>query len=299
MDLTPWIPSLTTTSLLGIALWLGRYVIKTRLTNAVTHEFNTKLEAMRSEFRQREELLKGDLRSKEADIAALRAGVMNAMASRQIAIDKRRLDAIDQLWAAVTALAPAKVVSSFMAAFNFEATAEEAARNLKFRQLFEAIGTTFDLRGLDLSGAAKARPFVSGMAWALYSGYSAICGVGLVKLQILKSGVEGKDLLRTDVIARLVKTALPHRSASIDQHGDAAYYGLLDELEERLLEEFRKMLAGEETDKAGLERAAEILKLSTELSGATRESVLPPNVMFDPTSNLLRPPGSVGGRGST
>lgn len=129
MDLTPWIPSVMTTSLLGIALWLGRNVIKTRLTNAVAHEFNTKLEAMRSEFRQREELLKADLRSKEADIAALRAGVMNAMASRQMAIDKRRLDAIDQLWAAVTALAPAKVVSSFMAVFNFEATAAEAARN--------------------------------------------------------------------------------------------------------------------------------------------------------------------------
>ncbi len=299
MDLTPWIPSVMTTSLLGIALWLGRNVIKTRLTNAVAHEFNTKLEAMRSEFRQREELLKADLRSKEADIAALRAGVMNAMASRQMAIDKRRLDAIDQLWAAVTALAPAKVVSSFMAVFNFEATAAEAARNRQFRQLFEAMGTSFDLKSLDLSGAAKARPFVSSMAWALYSAYSAICGVGLIKLQILKSGVEGKDWLRTDVIAKLVRTALPHRSASIDQHGDAAYYGLLDELEQRLLEEFRKMLAGEETDKAGLERAAEILKLSTEISGAARESGLPPNITFDPTSSLLRPPGSVGGRGST
>ena len=84
----------------------------------------------------------------------------------------------------------------------------------------------------------------------------------------------------------------------IDQDGDAAYANLLDEIEELLLEEFRKMLVGEETDKAGLERAAEILRLSRELSKRTAQGELP-NLPFDPTSGLPRPPGSVGGRGST
>ncbi len=212
MDVGQWIPPVITTSLLGAALWLGRNVIKIRLTNSVAHEFNTKLEAMRSEFRRGEELLKADLRSKEAEIAALRAGVLEAMASRQIAIDKRRLDAIDQLWASVTGLAPAKALSSFMAVFHFEPTAAEAARNPQFRQLFEVMGTRFDFKSLDLREAAKARPFVSSMAWALYSAYSAICAINVAELQILKSGLDGKDLMRTDVVVKLVKAALPHRS---------------------------------------------------------------------------------------
>lgn len=280
MDVTPWIPSITTTSLLAVALWLGRNVIKTRLTKSVEHEFNTKLEALRSEFRQREELLKADLRSKETDIATLRSGVMDAMASRHMAMDKRRLEAVDQLWSAVTAQAPAKAVASFMAVLKFEAVAEEAARNREFRQIFEAMGLGCDPKTFDLSGAAKARPFVSSMAWALYSAYSAIAGVAVIKLQAIKSGIGAKDFSSKEVVAKLVKAALPHRSRYIDEHGDVAYYYLLDELEQRLLEECRKMLAGEETDKTGLERAAEIVKLSTQLSESSREGALPPNTAF-------------------
>lgn len=92
-----WIPSLITTGLLAFALWLGRKLIVTRLAKSVEHEFNTKLEAVRAEFREKDELLKADLRLKESEIAALRGGAMTAMASRQMAVDKRRLEAVDQL----------------------------------------------------------------------------------------------------------------------------------------------------------------------------------------------------------
>ena len=105
MDLISWLPSVTTTALLALALWLGRNLIATRLVKSVEHEFNTKLESLRAELRKNEEeLFKADLRSKEAEIAALRGGAMTAMASRQVALDKRRLDAVDQLWSALTAL---------------------------------------------------------------------------------------------------------------------------------------------------------------------------------------------------
>lgn len=97
MDLISWLPSVTTTALLALALWLGRNLIATRLVKSVEHEFNTKLESLRAELRKNEELFKADLRSKEAEIAALRGGAMTAMASRQVALDKRQLDAVDQI----------------------------------------------------------------------------------------------------------------------------------------------------------------------------------------------------------
>ena len=84
MALVGWLPALTTTGLLAVALWLTRNLILTRLTNSVEHEFNAKLETLRTQLRESEERLKADLRAKEAEITALRSGAMTAMASRQM-----------------------------------------------------------------------------------------------------------------------------------------------------------------------------------------------------------------------
>ena len=144
MTLIEWLPSITSTAILGIVLWLCRNLIATRLTKSVQHEFNTKLESLRSELRDKEELLKADLRSKEAEISVLRGGAITAMASRQVALDKRLLEAIDQLWSAVTALGPAKTISSMMSVVNFDIAAEEAVHNVKLREMFTTMGSGFE-----------------------------------------------------------------------------------------------------------------------------------------------------------
>jgi hypothetical protein len=260
-----WVPSVLPTALLALVLWLGRKLIVTRLVKSVEHEFNAKLETLRAEFRQKEEMLKADLRSKENEIADLRSGAMTAMASRQMALDKRRLEAVDQLWSAVTGLSPAKGISALMAVVNFEAATEAGVKNPRVRQMFEMMGATFDPQKVDVSGATKARPFVSPMAWALFSAYQAIAWQAVIKLQILKSGFPGKNLLDKDAVPRLIKAALPHQAEYVDKYGDAGYHYLLEELEVSLLGAMRKMLAGEETDRASVERAGEILKLSNQL----------------------------------
>ena len=270
-----WIVSIVPTALLGFALWLGRKFIATRLVKSVEHEFDAKLEAVRDEFRKQEEAFKTDLRLKENEIIGLRSGVMTAMISRQMALDKRRLEAVDQLWSAVTALAGAKSISSLMAAVKFDVVAEEAARNPDVREMFTAMGTAFDPNKLDRSGPEKARPFVSPMAWALFSAYQAIVMQAVLKVQIIKSGI-GADLLDKKAVSKLVKAALPHQAEFIDKHGDAGYHYLLEELERALLAALRKMLVGEETDQANLDRANNILRLSRELTAS--QSKVPPNI---------------------
>src|SRR5437867_6915410 len=121
-----WIPAVSTTTLLAIALWLCRNLIVTRLAKSVEHEFNEKLEKLKAGFRVSEERLRADIRAKEAEIATLRSGALLASASRQAAADKRRLEAVDQLWSATTALGPARVISFFMSAINFEEAAKRA-----------------------------------------------------------------------------------------------------------------------------------------------------------------------------
>lgn len=265
MTLLDWVPALTTTSLVAVGLWLARNLIRTRLTKSVEYEFNTKLEALKTDLRKAEEQFKADIRAKEAEMAALRGGVLNAMSTRQVALDQRRLEAVDQLWSAVNSLAPAKGISAQMALIKFEAAAAETGKNPNARQVFQVMGSGFDIKKIDLAGAHRARPFLTPMAWALFTAYQAIVMQAAVKLELLKSGIGKADFVDQAATANLVKLALPHYAAYVDEHGDAGYHYLLDELEQRLLEELQRMVAGVDSDKANVERAAEIVKLSGEL----------------------------------
>lgn len=262
MDLTTWFPPLTTTALFAAALWLGRNVISTRLTKSVEHEFNTKLESVRAQMRESEERLKAELRAKETEIAALRSGALTALASRQMAIDKRRLEAIDQLWASVTALGPARTIAALMSSISFEKAAPITERDPKARQAIEMMGKAFDFKSLDLSGASKARPFLSPMAWATFSALQAVVMHAVMRWHVLAGGLGAKDFLDNEAISKLIKAALPHYSNYIDKFGPSAYYYLLEALDEQLHKEIQNMLSGVEADKASIEQAAEILRQS-------------------------------------
>src|SRR5437899_504966 len=137
--MSEWIPAISTTALFGFALWLLRAVIATRLAKSVQHEFDNKLETIRADFRKSEELLRADLRSKEKQIADIRSGALAALASRQAMLNKRRLEAVDQLWSAASSLAPLRVASMWMQTVQFEIAAQEAAKNPNVRAFFERL----------------------------------------------------------------------------------------------------------------------------------------------------------------
>ncbi|PKN68653.1 MAG: hypothetical protein CVU54_13550 [Deltaproteobacteria bacterium HGW-Deltaproteobacteria-12] len=271
MELVSWLPSLTTTGLLSAALWFGRKLILIRLTKSVQHEFNKKIEAIRAELRKSEESFKAQLREKEAEIDALRSGALSVLASRQAALDKRRLEAVDQLWSAFNALAPARAIAASMAFIKFESAAQKAERDPKVRQFFEMIGGGFDPRSIDLSGAAKARPFISPMAWAVFSAFLAVTMHSAIRLQVLKGGLGAEDFTDHKAIEKLVVAALPHYADYLEKNGPAVYYYVLEALEARLLIELQSMLSGSEIDKASLEQAAEIIRQANALQAATNE----------------------------
>lgn len=265
MTLISWLPAVSTTGLFAIALWLGRKLLITRLTKSVEHEFNEKLETLKAEFRRGEERLRADIRAKEAEISSLRSGAMSALASRQVAIDKRRLEAVDQLWAATVSLGPARFISSLMAVIKFDEAAKQAEHDPRFRQLFELFGKGIDLNSMGGADAQRARPFVSPIAWATYTALLSITIFAVMRWQILKNGIGKVEIFDLNAINKLLKTALPHQTKYIDQYGPTGYHYLLEELESKLLHELQQVLIGSDTDKANLEQAAEIVKQSHEL----------------------------------
>lgn len=258
-----WLPSVTPTLVLACILWLSRNLIITRLTKSVQHEFDKKLESV-----------KADLRTKEAEIEALRSGALTSMASRQMILDKRKLEAADQLWSAVTALAPAKSISHMMASVNFEKSAELAQNDDRVRQFFKDVSSNFnlDMKKDDIHNSAKARPFVSPMSWALYSAYESILALASTKLEALKTGIGNLNIFDKEAIANLVKTVLPNHHGYIEKYGDACYHYLLEDIETLLLAEMNKTLAGVEADQAQIEQAAKAVKLANNVMESNKRS---------------------------
>lgn len=250
--------------------WLLRNIIATRLTHSVKHEFDMKLEKLKAELKTKEEVFTADLRAKENELAALRGGAMSAIASRQMAIDKRRLKAIDQLWDAFNKLAPLRNMAEILAQYDFDAAAKVAESNPKLRQAFEMLSQLADPAKIDFGKPHKARPFVSPMGWAYFTAYSAIASQAMAKVQVLRFGMPAK-LVSKDKITNLVKAALPEFTATIDQHGDAVYHYLLEILESKLLAELQRMLTDTEAYRANVEQAAQIVQQSNSLIESARE----------------------------
>lgn len=263
-----WIPAISTTSFFAVLLWLFRNLIITRLTNAVSHEYDKKIEQLKTELRKSEEIFRAGLRAKESQIEALRSGALSGVANRQTVIFERQLAAIEYLWDVVISLAPAKAVSAWMSVVKFEAAAKEAARNPRFREMF-AMLDTLDLKSFDTNKALKVRPFVSQLAWAYYSAYQAIVFHAVLRLQMLKNGIDMVEVIDTQNVIKLVKVALPHQTEYIEKYGPVAFHYLLDELERNLLLSFKLMLDGKEADKETLAKAEAIIKEADKLTDSS------------------------------
>ena len=255
-----WLPAISTTTLLCVAVWLGRNVILERLKESVRHEFNEKLERVRAE-----------LREKESQIDALRSGALSGVQHRQSALYDRRLRATEDLWGAVISLAGAKQISALMASIKFDAAAEEAAKNTQFREILKIMGGIFDPKKIDLKQALLSRPYVSKLAWAYFSAYQSIVMHAVIQLESLKAGLV-KDFSKADEIVGLVKAALPHQEQYIEKYGISACHYLLEELELKLLNEIDNTLNGVEDDQESLKKAANILKEADSLMEKNEKS---------------------------
>jgi hypothetical protein len=88
-----WIQAAINLVLLA-ALFASRIWIKASIEKRVQHQFDEKIESVRTELRKSEEKFKQEMQAREAEISALRVGVMGGRATRQAIIDKRRLEAV-------------------------------------------------------------------------------------------------------------------------------------------------------------------------------------------------------------
>lgn len=128
------------------------------------------------------------------------------------------------------------------------------------QKFLEFIGKTApDLNSLK-NVAINERPFLPELAWAYFAAYTQILYGSLLRYNVLKAGVSNADkYLNSEPVRKILKAALPHQREFIEGQEPEAYYYLLDEVEEKLLFELRKILEGREADQAATSRAKEIM----------------------------------------
>lgn len=249
-----WVPAISSTSVLAVVIYLSRNLIITRLTNAVKHEYDSKLE-----------LLKSEIASKDKKIESLRNLGLVSFQQRKSLLFEKQLSAVELLWDSTCQLGIGLSVSKMMLNVDTESVHEAIEHDQKLQHFFSIVSTTCDIEKLSRINPNPSRPFVSKLAWAYYSAYSSIIWHYVIQAKLFENGL-GMNLLDEEKITQLVSIALPHRHQFIERFGVNEFGHLLDELQEKILSEIDSMLNGDSIDHDSLHKAAAIQAIAQELS---------------------------------
>jgi hypothetical protein len=142
-----------------IVLFALRHLIVAWISKRVQHNFDVKMETLKTTLRNNEEELKSELRYREAEIASLRDKVFSASVGRQAIVDRRRLEAVEKIWTAVNDMAQLKSLSQTMAIVNYDVVSREI-NDPKIRKFVEMLGISApDLNNIK-NIARDEQPFV-------------------------------------------------------------------------------------------------------------------------------------------
>lgn len=237
--LIPW------AALLTAVIALGKAVVLNRLAASVKHEFDQKLELLRS-----------DLKGKESELQMLRNHALSGLKERQSALQAKQFEAIDRLWATWSSFAALRLSLTIVGTIKYDEMLRISKTDPKMRGLFADLDV-FDLKSVKLDGDI-ARPYVSPLAWAIFQAYTLLLITGVMKIKQARHGI-GTPLFDDEGITRILKAVLPEHTALIDKTGVGAYPSLLGPLEEKFLRELASMLNGEESGQSSMEEAKRIL----------------------------------------
>jgi hypothetical protein len=258
-DWLEWIPTIITV-LMAVGVFVGRNWLKARIERSVQHTFDQKMENIRADLRASEERLKSELRTKEAEISALRDGILSGRSQRQAVLDRRRLEAVERIWTRVsTGLGAYKSVATMMGSVNFDAVAKTTPTDARLRQVFAAFLAHIPEDDIKTGNMTSEKIFLSAPAWAYFSAYQTVLYVAYARAKVLGLGIDDPArVLNLNPLREVLKAALPHRSEYIDGQSISSYHYLLDELEENILKQLGIILEGREYDQAEISRAVEI-----------------------------------------
>ena len=192
-------------------------------------------------YKQRLVEIEDKLTRERAEIADLRSILISGVLNRNEKLLDKQISASEELWRAKTTNQKHVMATRFLQSINIE----EMDKSIKDGRVKEFVDATAKMSGVQkliddaslvstvpsekIDTANLCRPFVSPVAWALYSAHSSIIWHAVVTMIAWKNGVTTK-FLKNDDLVEAAKKALPHQSGFLDKYGVGGTYFLIDEL---------------------------------------------------------------------
>ncbi|MBX9990924.1 hypothetical protein [Phreatobacter oligotrophus] len=238
---------------------------------------NKLLEDIKAAIRASEESVKDNIRRNEAESAAFRHLVTSQHSARSMEIEKRRIQALEAVWAACVALAPQKVGASVAETLKLGVMIQTASQGgadaEKVKQVAEIIWTSFSLDKIrEVPQAGTSQLFVPDNVWSKYALYRQLLGRFIIQIGAAKFGVKPQHLVGPEKLIAALCKAMPSWEDYINKHGEDALPYLVEPLETAILTEIQKELAGQTADEDAIRRARIVLDLSSQYDKATKDA---------------------------
>jgi len=260
--MSAFLSAIGASAIIGFAAYICRESIREFVVRGIQHRFDERLAEVQSDFRKTEAQLSSELKKAEAQIGTLQSGAVAAVSARQAALDKRRFEAVDQLWRAIVALTGAKAMASFVSIYNLDAVIKHSKESKPLQQIFKSYVVAED-KLQPMFDARLVQPFVSQTAWNLFSAYSATLSYAQAAARLVSLGVGDPKFLKDEAVIDSMKAALPGYSTYIDEYRVGACFLLLDQVEADLVLEIRRWFDDPATDEAAIKRSVEVTRLVT------------------------------------
>ena len=273
--MNPWLPALMSSGLLAVLGFLLSVPYRKAVEAGIEAAFNRKLEILKGEIRADEARLSAQLRKRDNEIAALQTGALANLEAYQAELAKRRLLAIERVWDATLKLGKFKLAAKFAQGIEFtfgiEAASKRTNEGSQLRAFAEAIWKSSGLEGFTADPLPDGeRLFVPPLAWATFVAFRSTVTYPVMQLALMKGGLDGKVLKDPTPIMDMLKAALPHQTAFIDEHKGVAFSFLIDEIEEGLFRSLRSALDAPAASVETVEQAQAIIVAAQKLDLAAR-----------------------------
>lgn len=273
------LPSAATTLLILAAVWaFGRDRIAKAIDARVQHRYNAELEKLRN-----------DLTKGAKEIETLRSIALTSRSQRVGLVDKRRLEAIDELWSAIAKLQPWKNGLALVGIIKLKAFADATEKDEKARTLFKAImGRKGDAIEPYPHGLAHgARPYLSPLSLALFRTYNLVLAFHDIRVTAIALGAGTNAFPEGDALIPSLVASLPDWKERIENGGEMEFAAAVDELESRILGELQRLIDGTDDDAMAVMRANQI----NQLVSAAAKGLEPKGAqVFAPTVTQTDPP---------
>lgn len=259
-SLIPAISSSILTSLFfGGVIWLSRKWISERLGRSIQHEYDQKLTVLKASLASDLEKLRSETVKYESEVKSLREGALSNLTQREAILFKKRVEAIECIWAAKQKLDKGLFLATTIGVINWERVGENDPPSEALSEIADLyLRSGSNLADLGSDNLQTCKLYVSSLLWARFEAYQAIIIDAYARMTLLQKK-QPLSLLNTDGVTDLLKKAIPECTQVIDEYGVSIFSSLLKALGEKLLIEMRAELNSSEPDEVTLRKAADII----------------------------------------